>query len=60
MLTAVPNRWFPKGFDIPEATVSATVFVEAACAAVLLALVSSILPILMLWRRRPAELLAAS
>ncbi len=60
MLTAVPNRWFPKGFDIPEATVSSAVFVEAACAAVLLALFSSVLPILMLWRRRPAELLAAS
>jgi putative ABC transport system permease protein len=60
MLTAIPNRWFPKGFDIPEATVSAAVFVEAAGAAVLLALVSSVLPILMLWRRRPAELLAAS
>ncbi len=60
MLTALPNRWFPKGFDIPEATVSSAVFVEAACAAVLLALVSSVLPILMLWRRRPAELLAAS
>jgi putative ABC transport system permease protein len=60
MLTAIPNRWFPKGFDIPEATVSSAVFVEAACAAVLLALISSVLPILMLWRRRPAELLAAS
>jgi putative ABC transport system permease protein len=60
MLTAIPNRWFPKGFDIPEATVSSAVFVEAACAAVLLALLSSVLPILMLWRRRPAELLAAS
>jgi putative ABC transport system permease protein len=60
MLTALPNSWFPKGFDIPEATVSSAVFVEAACAAVLLALVSSVLPILMLWRRRPAELLAAS
>jgi len=60
MLTALPNRWFPKGFDIPEATVSSAVFVQAACAAVLLALVSSVLPILMLWRRRPAELLAAS
>jgi putative ABC transport system permease protein len=60
MLTAIPNRWFPKGFDIPEATVSSAVFVEAACAAVLLALISSVLPILMLWQRRPAELLAAS
>jgi putative ABC transport system permease protein len=60
MLTALPNSWFPKGFDIPEATVSAGVFVEAACVAILLALVSSVLPILILWRRRPAELLAAS
>jgi putative ABC transport system permease protein len=60
LLTALPNSWFPKGFDIPEATISSAVFVEAAGAALLLALVSSVLPILMLWRRRPAELLAAS
>ena len=60
LLTALPNSWFPKGFDMPEATVSSAVFAEAAGAAVLLALVSSVLPILVLWRRRPAELLAAS
>jgi len=60
MLTSVPDGWLPKGFNIPEATVSWAVFVAAAGAAVVLALGSSALPILMLWRRRPAELLAAS
>jgi len=60
MLTTVPNRWLPAGVDIPEATVSSAVFGAALGAAAVLALFSSALPILMLWRRRPAELLAAS
>jgi len=60
MLAGLPHSWLPAGFNIPEATVSGGVFVAAACVAAVLALISSALPILGLWRRTPAQLLAAS
>ncbi|MBS0419847.1 MAG: FtsX-like permease family protein [Proteobacteria bacterium] len=60
LLSPVSHRWLPSGMGLPEATVSAIVWGEALGAAAMLALLSSALPILMLWRRRPAELLAAS
>ena len=60
LLAGLPHSWLPGGFNIPEATVSGGVFVAAAGAAAVLALFSSALPILRLWRRTPAQLLAAS
>jgi putative ABC transport system permease protein len=60
LLSSVPHSWLPAEFNFPEATVSVGVFIAAACAAAVLALFSSALPILMLWRRTPAQLLAAS
>ena len=59
-LSGLVRPWLSGGFNIPEVTVCAGVFVAAAAAAAVLALVSAALPILMLWRRTPSQLLAAS
>jgi len=60
LLATVSHSWLPSEMGLPAATISAAVWIEALAAAALLALFSSALPILMLWRRCPAELLAAS
>jgi putative ABC transport system permease protein len=60
MLTTLPDDWLPPGFNLPEATISPGVLLDALGAAAALALFSSTLPIVLLWRKRPAELLAAS
>jgi putative ABC transport system permease protein len=57
-LTGLPTKFAPQGLGIPQATVSPSVFVWALGAAAALALISSAFPLLKLWRRHPAELLA--
>ena len=58
-LTTLPTKFVPQGLGIPEATVSSSVFAWSLAAAAVLALMSSAFPLLKLWRRHPAKLLAA-
>lgn len=58
-LAGLPTKLVPQELGIPQATVSPGVFVWSLGAAAVLALISSALPLLKLWRRHPAQLLAA-